>query len=675
MATDIIGALGGGSGINSTQLVKDLVAANKAPQQGRIDSKSDKFDAQLSAYGLLKSAMSEFQKIIAPLTDPAIFSAKSINVPTTDIISFNSLTSVAPAGNYQLEVSKIATAQSLAINSSQIDADVALGKTGKLTFKIGEWTYDGAAAPDVFTANPDVATFDIDITVDDTLASIAKKINAADSKVLASVINIDGQFQLLVTAESGSKNALEITTDNSTDLAGFEFSKTSHANVIETQVGQNAEFKLNGLNITRSSNDISNVINGLDFTLNKADLGNSISFSISQDKTSAETAIKGLVEAYNIFQKTIKPLVGVSENESNNLVRGDLASDGTAKSLTSLITQTLVSTVSGLKNTDAYSALGAVGIKTNTDGSLSINEEQFDLVMKNDFDQLAGLFGVNTSSSSSFVELNTGSFAARAVAGEYLINITQAPTKGSISGSAVTSFDLSAGVNDFTINVNGTSSQRISLTNNYASIEALAADLQSKINGDSSIKDAGFKVSVAVEAGALKITSELFGGTSNIQFSTVSSEFTAKLGLNTTTTGISGLDVKGTINGEEALGTSNILLPAIGSNAYGLNISFKEDTPLGDYKVNFTRGLAGELSLLLSSSLAENGQIAKRETSIGDQKKVLNVDQENLDRKMSAYHARLSRQFAAMERIVASLNQTRGQLDGLIDRLPFTTKN
>jgi len=46
-----------------------------------------------------------------------------------------------------------------------------------------------------------------------------------------------------------------------------------------------------------------------------------------------------------------------------------------------------------------------------------------------------------------------------------------------------------------------------------------------------------------------------------------------------------------------------------------------------------------------------------------------------LDRKMSAYQDRLSSQYAAMERIVASLNQTSSQLDGLIDRLPFTAQN
>jgi len=669
MATNILATLGSSSGLDTQQLVTDLTAAQKAPQQNRIDAKAEQYDAKLSAYGILKSGLSEFQNALAPLADPDIFNAKAINVPTTDVITFNSLTAAAPAGNYQLEVSQIATTQSLAINSTQNDADAALNKAGKLTFNTGQWAYDGAGDPDVFTANADKPSFDVDITADDSLTTIAQKINDADSDIQASVINIDGQFQLLVTAESGLNSALQITSDNGT-LADFDFNKTSHANVVETQQGKDAQFKLNGLDITRSGNTIDDVIVGLDFTLNKEDVGNSVSFSISQDKSAAETAINGFIEAYNLLQGIMKPLVGITQDDSNNFVRGDLSTDGAAKSLASLITQTMSSTVQGLKVTDTFSSLGAIGVNTNTDGTLVLDDEQFDLVVQNDFDKIAGLFAVNTASSSNFIELNTGSFAAQAVAGEYAVHIDTAPAKGWIDGALATDFALTG--EDFTIKVNGVESNSISLLDDYASIEALADDLQAKINGDTLLKAGFASVSVTVEAGALKITSNDFGGSSNVSFVAASAGFSTKLGLDENTIGTDGIDVVGTINGEATLGSGHIMLPAIGSAAYGLNLSFKEDTPTGDYTVNFTRGLAGDLSLLLSTALSGNGQIAKSEESIAAGKKVLVVDQENLDRKMTAYQERLSNQFTAMERIVASLNQTKSQLDGLVDRLPFT---
>ena len=678
MATNILGTIGSASGIDTGKLVSDLVAAQKAPQQVRLDTKSEQYETKLSAYGILKSSLAEFESAMLPLADSALFNAKIINVPTTDVISFNSLTAEAPVGNYQLEVSQIATTQSLAINSSQVDAEAVLNKSGKLTFNTGQWVYDAANAPDVFTANADKPSFDVDVTLDDSLTTIAQKINDANADIQAAVINIDGQFQLLITAESGAENALKITTDTPINLADFEFNKASQAsspNVTETQQGKDSLFKLNGLDITRDSNIIDDVIVGLDFTLNKKDVGNSISFSIARDKAAAETAINDFVGAYNLLQETIKPLVGVGPDENNNLVRGDLSRDGAAKNLASLITQTMFSTVQGLKVTDGYSSLGAVGVNTSKNGTLGIDSEQFNLVIQNDFDKLAGLFGVSTTSSSNFIELSTGSFAAQAIAGEYAINVTVPPTKGSTTGTAVSSFDMSVGTNNFTISVNGVDSTSISLVDNYASLDALAADMQAKINGDTLLKAGFLGVTVTVESGSLKITSNDFGASSNVSFDAASSDFTAKLGLSDNTMGTNGVDVTGTINGEATLGSGNIMLPAIGSEAYGLNLSFKEGASQGDYTVNFTRGLAGDLSLLVSAALASSGQIANSELSITAAKEVLMVDQENLDRKMSAYQDRLSSQYAAMERIVASLNQTSSQLDGLIDRLPFTAQN
>jgi flagellar hook-associated protein 2 len=684
MATDIIGALGAGSGFNSTQLVTDIVAAQRAPLQARIDTRTEQATAQLSAYGILKSSLAEFQNILTPLSDPDIFNAKAINVPTTDVVTFNSLTAQAQAGSYQLEVEQIASAQSIAFNSSQTDASQALGKTGDLTFKVGEWS--SASGTPVFSANADTLGFTVNLTADDTLESIAGKINGNtdNTGVLASVITIDGKVQLLVTGESGSSNALEITA-STTDLSEFEYNAASIAaqdpanpTAIETQSGQDAIFKLNGLEVTRGSNNISDVITGLDFTLNKADVGNNVSFSISQDKSTAETAIRGLVDAYNVLQETLKPLVGVSTDENNNLVRGNLSNDGTAKTLVNRISQAISSSVLGLDPSGGYSAFSSIGLRTAIDGSLSIDEEQFGIVLNRDFDKLSKLFAVDTSSESTFIELNTGSFASNAVPGEYTVDITQAPATGYLTGAVLdftTPIDLSAAPVEFLLQVDGKSSDNIVLSGTYSTIEELTSDLQNSINSNPQFLGNNFSVDVTSEGGALKIASRSFGTSSTVEItSDLNSNLLASIGIDTSSVKVDGIDAKGTINGVEAFGSSNVLLPAIGSDAYGLNIAVKENTPLGEYKASFSRGIAGDLSLLVSSALADKGQIATREEGIEAERKVIATDLEGLDRKMSTYQDRLASQFQAMERIVASLNSTKSQLDGLIDRLPFTAK-
>ncbi len=675
MTTNILSALGNASGIDTKQLVKDLVGAQKAAPQARLDSRTESAQAQLSAYGILKSSLVEFQKILTPLSDPALFEAKSINVPDTDVVSFNSLTAAAQAGSYQLEVTQIASAQSIAFNSTETDSTQALGKAGTLTFSIGEW------AGSAFSVNPDKVGFSVEVTDDDTLDSIAAKINDADSDVLASVITIDGKLQLLITSESGAKNALEITSDNTAQLGGFEYNSTiiaeqallTNPTIIETQTGQDSIFKLNGLEITRDSNTIGDAIVGLDFTLDKADIGNKVSFSISQDKSSAETSIRELVKAYNILKETLGALVGVSTDENNNLVTGGLAKDGTAKNLVNRISQAMAGTVNGMSPLDGFSALASVGVTTNLDGTLEIDEEQFKKVLSENFDKLGKLFGVNTDSNSSYIKLQTGSFSSNATAGDYVVNITQAPTKGNLSGVAPLGLDLSSSPIEFAIQVDGQNSDSIILSGSYGSIEELAADLQSSINSDSNFKDTNLAVDVTIDAGKLIITSRSFGSPSSVEITSDVNNNLNTIGLDiSSSTKLDGVDVKGTINGEDAFGSSNILLPAVGSSAYGLNIEVGEGAPLQEYTVSFSRGLAGDIALLVSSVLSDSGQIASREDSIESEKENITADQKRLDRKMTAYHERLASQYVAMERIIASLSSTSSQLDGLIDRLPFT---
>ena len=109
-------------------------------------------------------------------------------------------------------------------------------------------------------------------------------------------------------------------------LSDFAYNAASigtSTTVVEAQRGQNSLLKLNGLEVSRESNNITDVIKGLDFTINKADIGKPISFSITEDKSSAEAAIRGFVTAYNLFYETAANLTGVSTDENNQVVTGD----------------------------------------------------------------------------------------------------------------------------------------------------------------------------------------------------------------------------------------------------------------------------------------------------------------------------------------------------------------
>nr|WP_245232220.1 flagellar filament capping protein FliD [Thiorhodococcus minor] len=141
-------------------------------------------------------------------------------------------------------------------------------------------------------------------------------------------------------------------------------------------------------------------------------------------------------------------------------------------------------------------------------------------------------------------------------------------------------------------------------------------------------------------------------------------------------TGTRGVDVAGSIDGIEAFGVGNVLLPDLDSSAYGLNISVKEGAAAhGDFQFSFSRGFAGELSKLIDDFLSSSGAIAMREDSIQTQLDKLDEDRDKLDTRMEMLNSRLLVQFTAMENIVNSLQSTGDQLEGLSERLPFTASS
>jgi flagellar hook-associated protein 2 len=678
MDTNFVSALGGGSGIDTTNLVKQLVEVEKAPQQSRLDSKKETLDAQISAYGTLKSSLSEFQKILEPLADNDTFNARSVSFPETDVITPAALDADAQTGSYQIEVIDVAQSQALAVNTAVEDKNASLNTAGELTISLGAWTYDGVDNdnPVSFVENESQTAITLDITTDDSLQDVADKINAADSDVQASVLLVDGNYQLMIAAPSGEDNALRISA-NDTDLNNmFAFNETLHANVTETQQGNDAELKVNGLTVFRESNEVKDVIQGLEFTINKASPGDKFTFSISEDKSTAEDAIRGFVEAYNTFYETAKSLTGTSKDaETNQTSRGDLATDGSAKTLLNSIRGIISSAVPGVSE---FNALSNVGILTKLDGTLEIVDKDFKAALADNFDKVASIFAPQTSSTSSYVDVSVGSYATKTVSGTYSGSIATAPSKGSVLGDAAPAgfpLDTVASPGDYTfsVTVDGITSGELTLSGSFATADDLRTEMQSLINNDATLKESKSFVDVIIETGGeFKLASREFGTNSKVALATSGADFATASGLSTLSVSTSGTDATGTINGDAAFGSGNVLLPKIDTDPYGLNLTVRAGAPAGDFNFTYSKGFAGEMTALFDSFLSNNGVIKVREDSLTSQLEGITEDQTNLDRKMTIYESRLTQQYLAMERIISSFQTTGDSFTGLVDRLPFT---
>jgi flagellar hook-associated protein 2 len=669
IGSSIIGALGSGSGIDSNKLADQLADANKLVQSQRLTTKKTLLQTQISDYGLLRSSLAKLETSAAALGSADTFNAKALSVPDTKLLGITKLDSKTVAGSYQLKVLQTAQAQSLSSGSFSSTSS-PIGK-GTLVIRLGDWDANAFAVDSTKTGGT--------ITIDDSnnsLAGLRDAINKENIGVTASIISDGGGYKLLLTASTGAKNEIEIVATEdagSSGLAAFNFNAATKS-LTQLQEGRDALISINGLQVSRESNHVTDVIEGLEFDLFSSSPDETINLIISEDKSVAEQTIRDFVAAYNTFKAEVDALTGYNAELDTY---GSLSRDPLAKNLIQTIRTTLSSAVEGLGG--GFTNLSSLGIRTELDGTLKIYENEstgFRAAIDDNFDLVRDLFIPKASSSTPGIEVTK--FSARSQPGSYEVVITQQPSKGTlVANEPVDLGGIGSGSKDynFIFQLNGVASNTISLPEgkSYTSGAELAADLQSLINLDANIKTARASVTVGFEGGKLVFTSTAYGATSNVGFAEVSADMWADLGMSSGVVVTAGTDVAGTVDGVAAFGSGNVLLPAIGSKAEGLSMLIEPGTTSGT--LNFTRGFAGGLSSLVNEFLKTSGLISERETNIDrDIKRVAN-DEEVLNRRSEAYRARLMAQFQAMESIVRSLNTTGGFLDGLVDRLPFTAKS
>ena len=340
-----------------------------------------------------------------------------------------------------------------------------------------------------------------------------------------------------------------------------------------------------------------------------------------------------------------------------------------------------------------------IGVATDIPGSGNADDYDFSIVVDG---VSSGTVSLTPGSYATFAELasqmqsqiNADSALVGAGAevdvthngSEFVISSRLLGTASSVSavtplGTFASDLGLDAGTTtagagnnyDFTISVNGTSSQTIAIAAATYTNDGLAAELQSRINADTSLQATGAKVEVTYNTSTMgfDIVSTSYGSKSTVSVSSVGAN-ADDLGLASGASSV-GKDVAGTVGGETGFGVGNVMLPKLDSDAYGLNFKIKEGA-VGS-TVTFSRGFGREMSQLIDSFLNSSGLLNNREDGIDRRIEDLDSDQSQLDRRISAYQERLTYQYIAMERIVSSLQGSGSFLDGILDRLPYTANN
>jgi flagellar hook-associated protein 2 len=337
-----ISSPGIGSGINVNQLVSQLVAAERAPQEQRIARRETDARADLTAFNQIKTALSSLRTAANALDGSSGVAGRKATIQA-DAGFTATATSAAALGRYTIEVESLATAQKR--QSGPVTTSADLG-TGTLSFTVG------------------TETFNVTLGATNTITQLRDAINTATAGkgLAATVVNGDsGSVLVLNAAKAGTAGAITINATGS--IATFT------NGLAVTTTATNAVVKVDGVTRTADSNRLTDLISGVTIDLTKAQDNSTFTLDIVADNANVRTAMQSFVGAYNA---ALTQLRNASAFNAETRVGGPLVGDAAVRGLQ----QQLRGAIG-----DAFDELSTLGIKSSKDGSLSIDVSKFDAAL------------------------------------------------------------------------------------------------------------------------------------------------------------------------------------------------------------------------------------------------------------------------------------------------------
>jgi flagellar hook-associated protein 2 len=300
-----IQSLGVGSGLALDSLVNQLIAAERAPKQARLDRRQESLDTEISAIGTLKSKLNEFLDSVESINDQLSDTGRkpTISNPNELIEPFTAeAASGANQGAYAIAVTQLASGSRIETDdadsggfSSSTDSVLSSG-SGTLTFKID-------SSGDTFTIN---------VSAGDTLDDLRDAINDASDNFGVSANLIDtgtpeGGVKLVITSDTtGAGNDLVIVNDN--NLAELQKVSTTDSTETDTYLtpvesAKNAKATIDGIAVESATNTFENTIADVSLTVKE------LSSKDASDNFETSTLTIG-----NVWKKAFEHLLKITTN-------------------------------------------------------------------------------------------------------------------------------------------------------------------------------------------------------------------------------------------------------------------------------------------------------------------------------------------------------------------------
>ena len=350
-----ISSLGAGSSILTQDVIDQLKEADEAKFVAPVDARLDIENDKSAAFDIVDALMDNVYGSLKSLNEYGVFEARATSSSNESVVEVTAAES-SDVQDFSIQVQTLATKEIVQSGSfAGRDATIATG-AGKMELNVGAETF----------------SFDYDATT--TLEELKDSINKeAGKSVNATIVQVNtGDFRLLLSAANtgtgqeisitdvaGEGEALSAALTPDPDAVADPSDLVDGMTTVQTAI--DATFKFNGVDITRSSNTVDDLLSGVTLTLKEA--GTS-AVSVKQDRENIEAKITNFIEKYNSAMFQLGEDTKSSQEASE---RGIFSSDSTIKGMKSALSS-IVSTVGG-----GVGKIQDFGIEVGEDGRLSLN--------------------------------------------------------------------------------------------------------------------------------------------------------------------------------------------------------------------------------------------------------------------------------------------------------------
>jgi len=362
-----ITSTGIGSGLDVEGIVAQLMEVERQPLT-RLQTSEAGIQAEISSVGSLRSALDAFRDAADALADPATFTSSNPSVSDDAVLSVTADTDASP-GSFAVEVLRLAENHRMASGPKAPDATVGGTAGDTLEITVGE------------------QTLTVDLSEARTLAQIRDLINSDFSGVgvSAALLTVDagGEQRLTINArETGYENRLQLAFGGTLQAADFGFetlNKDGAGQTLNDLTKLDASLSIDGFGLTRGSNRIDDVVDGL--TLELSQVGTA-SVNLAQDDVPIVQALSGLVDNYN----TLKARV-------DELSLGNLSGDSLLRSITGSVRSVINRAFNGFGD---FAQLSELGISTTEEGDLAFEAGRLTEALSANRAGVVGFFSAET---------------------------------------------------------------------------------------------------------------------------------------------------------------------------------------------------------------------------------------------------------------------------------------